>query len=300
MSRKLVGHFKHSAVATTALKEKQHRLGIPQHCLIQDVTTRWNSTFVMFERLSEQKVAIYAVLHDTSISKADDKHFDLKDQWDLLSQMVNVLKPLQMATTVFSLEQNISCSIVYPVVNGLLVNHLASTESDLPAVKRFEQSVASELRRRFSPSSPSTAKSLPVLCSAVDPRYSHLRFLSEQQREMTHEELIGCMETLETEREKENTDSTDAAGPPTNKSKDSVMQFLLGTLTEKESVDTSSEELDKFQRETVCDPDSCALEWWEKNADRFPLLSKLAKQLLCIPATSVPSESVFRLRKYRH
>ena len=294
VSRKLVGHFKHSAVATTALKEKQHQLGIPQHCLMQDVTTRWNSTFFMFERLSEQRVAIYAVLHDTSISKADDKHFDLKeDQWDLISQMVNVLKPLQMATTVFSLEQNISCSIVYPVVNGLLVNHLASTESDLPAVKRFKQSVASELRCRFNPLSPSTAKSLPALCSAVDPRYSHLRLLSEQQREMTREELIGRMETLETEGEKENTDSTDAAGPPTKKSKESVMQFLLGTLTEKESVDTSSEELDKFQRETVCDPDSYALEWWEKNADRFPLLSKLAKQLLCIPATSVPSERVF-------
>ena len=53
-----------------------------------------------------------------------------------------------------------------------------------------------------------------------------------------------------------------------------------------------TEELDKFQRETVCDPDSSAREWWEKNVDRFPLLSKLAKQLLCIPATS-PSERVF-------
>jgi len=41
-SRKLVGHFKHSVVAMTALREKQSQLGIPSHSLIQSVTTRWN------------------------------------------------------------------------------------------------------------------------------------------------------------------------------------------------------------------------------------------------------------------
>ena len=54
-SRKLVGHFKHSAIAMTALKDKQVQLHINQHHLIQDVSTRWNSTYFMFERLLEQR-----------------------------------------------------------------------------------------------------------------------------------------------------------------------------------------------------------------------------------------------------
>ena len=48
IAKKLVGHFKHSVVAT---KEKQVQLNIKQHHLIQDVSTRWNSTFFMINRL---------------------------------------------------------------------------------------------------------------------------------------------------------------------------------------------------------------------------------------------------------
>ena len=104
----------------SALKVKQSQLGIPVHHLIQDVATQWNTTYYMAERLCEQHVAIYAVLLETTVAKGAYKHLDLKeDQWLLLSQLTALLEPLQMATTVLGLEQNSSCSIVYPVINGL-------------------------------------------------------------------------------------------------------------------------------------------------------------------------------------
>ncbi|KAL7839608.1 hypothetical protein SRHO_G00262660 [Serrasalmus rhombeus] len=35
------------------------------------------------------------------------------------------------------------------------------------------------------------------------------------------------------------------------------------------------------------------LTWWEKNAACYPTLAELARSLLCIPATSTPSERLF-------
>ena len=97
VARKLVGHFKHSAAAMTELKQKQQQLSVPQHHFLQDVSTRWNSTLFMFQRLVEQRWAIFAVLANEQSSQYQYKHLNPKDeQWQLMSQMVTVLEPLQV------------------------------------------------------------------------------------------------------------------------------------------------------------------------------------------------------------
>ena len=286
-SRKLVGHFKHSILAMTALKGKQAQLGIKEHHLLQDVATRWNSTYFMMERLCEQRVAIYAVLHDASVTSRDDyRHLDLKDdKWELLTQMVAILKPLQVATTVFSLEQNVSCSIVYPVINSLLKNHLKIEQSELNQIKNFKRTISTQLIERFKPDEPDTAKCLPVLCSALDPRHSKLNFLNEEQRDIAHDAVICQAELL--------TCDIEIAEPPTKK-KNSAKDFLLGSTKEREAM-SSKDELEYFSKEPVLDRNSDPLEWWRKNEEWFPTLSKLAKKLFCIPATYVPSEQVFSI-----
>ena len=51
-SGRLVGHFKHSTLATDGLNKKQKTLGFKKLLhVVQEVATRWNSTFYMMQRL---------------------------------------------------------------------------------------------------------------------------------------------------------------------------------------------------------------------------------------------------------
>ena len=52
--QKMVGHYKHSHLAVERLQAIQRQLSLPDHKLVQDEPTQWDSTFYMLERLVEQ------------------------------------------------------------------------------------------------------------------------------------------------------------------------------------------------------------------------------------------------------
>ena len=61
--------------------------------------------------------------------------------------------------------------------------------------------------------------------------------------------------------------------------------FLLG---EEEREATTGEEVDRFLQEKGQNFDCNTLDWWKKNCKYYPSLAQVARQILCIPATSVP------------
>lgn len=66
--RNIVSHFHRSGKATEELHLIQASLNLPQHKLIQDVETRWNSTYYMLKRFIEQRPAISQYLEDQDTS----------------------------------------------------------------------------------------------------------------------------------------------------------------------------------------------------------------------------------------
>ena len=65
--KKLVEHFKRSTKETYLLRDKQILLDIPQHELIQQCDTRWNSTLYMLQRVREQQPALCSVLLESKV-----------------------------------------------------------------------------------------------------------------------------------------------------------------------------------------------------------------------------------------
>ena len=122
-AQKLVGHFKHSVIAPETFRKKQGQIGDGDKFkkLIRDCQTRWNSSFFMLQRLLKLRWPITAVLSDPTVTKRTDQYLDLKtDQWNLVSELVTVLEPFDVATTFLSYEQNPSLSCVLPVLQGLI------------------------------------------------------------------------------------------------------------------------------------------------------------------------------------
>ena len=86
------------------------------------------------------QVPILKVLSDRPVSKRDDVLLDLLVyQWSLAEELVKVLGPFEVATTMFSAEYNVSLSCVLPIMDGL------RNSDDLPEISDFKQVLAEQM-----------------------------------------------------------------------------------------------------------------------------------------------------------
>lgn len=65
-TRKIIGHFKHSTLAYSKLKDIQTEMKAPVKCLLQEFQVRWNSTLYMMQSLFGQKrtLSVHAAEHN--------------------------------------------------------------------------------------------------------------------------------------------------------------------------------------------------------------------------------------------
>ena len=176
IARKIVGHFNHSALACSKLHDVEEQQGRKKLLnLVQDVPTRWNSTFLMLDRLVLLSNAVTAVLD----GEKDTSRLKLSGTlWDLGKEVVGVLTPLQMATTVLRMDTNTLLSCVYPVVHGLVNQHLVVRDGDSVPVQKLKERVPSDLEERFHLQPAEDADVYVAwLASALDPRFKQFVLL---------------------------------------------------------------------------------------------------------------------------
>jgi len=70
--RAIVVWFKKVHLAKVVLGEMQTRLNHPEHRLLLDVKTRWNSSYLMLERFVEQYPALLASSADPRLKKSTE------------------------------------------------------------------------------------------------------------------------------------------------------------------------------------------------------------------------------------
>jgi len=86
---------------------------------IQDVATRWNSTFIMLVRAKKLQQAF-----DAFCSQYDQEHFALnQEQWRQVDYLICILQPFHRFTTLLSKSKDVTIHRVFKVYNKLF-DHL--------------------------------------------------------------------------------------------------------------------------------------------------------------------------------
>lgn len=297
-ARRCVAHFNKSTLASDALEEYQIKQNPDRKPLkvIQDVCTRWNSMYMMFDRLVHLRAAIYAILHDRKYTKpADCQTFEISnDTWNLIETLLPTLKPMVDATEALSTETYPSVSCIIPMIMGLIRNDLAPNVDDIEVIETFKVKAIVGLRSRFlMPDDPLFCQSAIAVATLLDPRHKSLTVIEDPSVKERLKKFV--FDTMKAETEPQATLKQEAASPA--KKQKTVSSYLEGDFSDEETErDSLEDELNQYLQEKVTrkgtrDP----LLWWKLNSERFPHIAKLARRFLCIMGTSVPSERVFSI-----
>ncbi|XP_050059751.1 zinc finger BED domain-containing protein 4-like [Aphis gossypii] len=191
----LVGHFKRSSNASHELDKYQQNSGTVPKKIIQDIATRWNSTYYMLCRFIELENAIKATLAilDTNLPTLSP------DQWKICKELCLVLKPFEEVTKTVSGENYISSSMVIILYNGLkdVTEKMYSKNFDTH-VTQVVLELINGLYKRFSNLENSNTL---TICTFLDPRFKQFP-LSESIANQTKNKVINATTEKAKKRDK--------------------------------------------------------------------------------------------------
>ena len=303
IGRNIVKHFSHSPLACSRLNEIQKELGVAEHKLLQDVVTRWNSTFYMLERLYEQRRAIGMFVTDHGGIQNLSNY-----QWELTENILRVLQPFEELTKRFSSD---IVSIGEVIVEIRIILHYLAKIEKSQGVQTMKDVLKTAIESRFVNRAHIYERKNYTFATLLDPRFKK-SFFKQQQLDIIKKELM--IEILEYNSENHDLSSEDnqeSHGSPKNKrlrqdihdsirtcfdeivNEQGIDEYMVG---EEDSMKTSNiciRELDKYLTNPLIPRSSNSLLLWKENALSYPNLVGVAIKYLGTPPSSVYSERLF-------
>ncbi|GBN64396.1 Zinc finger BED domain-containing protein 1, partial [Araneus ventricosus] len=297
--KSIVTHFKRSTKSSNKLTEIQKQNGLQPKKLINDVETRWNSTFDMLVRFTELEMSIR-----TTIALLDkDVDALLPEEWLLAQKIKLVLQPMKELTDFISGEKYPSASSVIIVIQGIQEDlKELKTKKENHAVFGLMESLESELMMRVGSLEES---SIFTNSTFLDPRYKNIFFSKEETADLTKKKITDLLEEEITLEARAQTSHSTGSRPETtisctssSASIPSVLWRRFDRISESyKTVGTSRSraiaEVGRYLEEPLLDRNKNPLKWWQEHGYNFPYLKKLVRKHFCPIVTSVPCERIF-------
>nr|XP_020737633.1 zinc finger BED domain-containing protein 4 [Odocoileus virginianus texanus] len=285
-ARKICERVQRSPRAKAKLAELQREYGLPPHHLLQDVPSKWSTSFHMLERLLEQKRAVNALSVE-----CDFRELLSCDQWEVMQSVCHALTPFAAASQEMSAHVS-TLSQVIPMIHILSrrVEMLFQETTGIDAMLRaLREAIVSRL-------SATLHDPRYVLATLLDPRYKASLF-SEEEAEQYKQDLIRELETLDPTSEPAPVpNGCEPGSPPRDCAGEESLWALMAKLKKSERggrpkvpEDMVLAYLEEEVLEHNCDP----LAYWSLKRAAWPGLSALAVRFLGCPPSIVPSERLF-------
>ncbi|XP_068464362.1 zinc finger BED domain-containing protein DAYSLEEPER-like isoform X2 [Phaseolus vulgaris] len=285
------------------LELKQHLQVPSERNLFIDDQTQWNTTYQMLVAASELK-EVFSCL-DTS--DPDYKGAPSMQDWKLIETLCTYLKPLFDAANILTTATHPTIVTFFHEVWKLQLDLSRAVVNEDPFISNLTKPMQQKIDKYWKDCS-------LVLAIAVvmDPRFKmklvefsftkiygedahvYVKIVDDGIHELFHEYVTLPLPLTPAYAEDAGSHVKTEGSPGGTLLSDNGLTDFDVYIMETSSHQTKSE-LDQYLEESLLPrvPDFDVLGWWKLNKIKYPTLSKMARDILSVPVSSVPPESVF-------
>ncbi|XP_051156767.1 E3 SUMO-protein ligase ZBED1-like [Leptopilina boulardi] len=288
--KRIVTFFKQSTNVADELRCLQVESGKTEGTILkvkQEEKTRWNTTYYMVERFLFLAPIISSVL----FQMRDGPQMLQPCQIGMLTDVMQLLKPIEQATTKMCSEKTVLSSEIIPLIKCLSASINRKTPTTIVGID-LQLNLQNELKRRFE-----HIENVSLIAKAciLDPRFKKLHFVSALSAVQTISSLSQEMFSSD------NSALEDVVHlHPTNHPDSNDELWCLheersssNLIDESEITDGIHNELKSYLRRKLIRRTSCPMQFWQRVKEDYPIVYPIAMKYLSVPATSVPCERLF-------
>lgn len=292
--KNIVGYFKHSNVAQDDLRNEQKKEGKTDGTylyLIQEVATRWNSTFYCLERFQLLSGHVAKILLSSSHKKAPSML--LPYELGLVEECLLLLRPFESATKDVSGEKYVSGSFVIPLIN-CIKTALQRINVVNDETQKLKEELYKQVEKRLDPQEKNV---LLAAATILDPRFKRIHFTSPLN-------AANAIAHIKEQLRLQGSLSPPAASPIEVKALKSNEAGCIWSVHEEVAAKYSRDprnsenfqglptELKLYLNQPILKRSRDPIQYWLESQSAFPTTFPVALKYLTILGASVPSERV--------
>lgn len=261
--------------------------GLKQVQLIINVPTRWGSTSDMIERAIELREAIDTM----AMTDKEMQYIQISEsEWYRLSQILELLKIFKNATTRMSGSSYPTLPLAAPLYSFMLsyIREYIDDKSKPENCKEALKAAVKKLDRYIK----ATDSKAYYIATILDPGMK-TDYYKRQGWQDRH--IKDATQTVVDEyNQKYASYDQPAVENVQDPRPEGIQDFITYAYGQNTVEQSHASETEKYLNEPVENArDIGVLNWWKQQETRWPNLSRMAKDYLAIPASSVPVENIF-------